>query len=95
MISQPQPDKTPAGPELFIHLDVHGLAALLKAIEAAMVDGSGHLTLSSGTGMTVSSDGSNRFATATVTYIDTPDDWRTRRPDPHPLPRTPALELQD
>ncbi|HLL31359.1 MAG TPA: hypothetical protein VK403_10220 [Allosphingosinicella sp.] len=94
MTSEPKPDKPEGDAELFIHLDVHGLAALLKAIEAAMVEGSGHLTLRIGTGITASSGEANRFARATVTYIDTPDDWRTRRPNPKPLPRTPVLELQ-
>jgi len=93
-MTEPQPDKPPAGFELFVHLDIRGLAALLKAIEAAMVEGSGHLTLASGTGITASSGEANRFAGVTVTYIETPDDWRTRRPDPQPLPRTPVLELQ-
>lgn len=85
--------------ELFIDLDIAGLAALMKAIEAAMVDGRGHLTLRSGGGMVVSSASSARFAKVTVTFAgaaDPPDDaWRSGRPDPEPEPRLPVLALQD
>lgn len=85
--------------ELFIHLDVSGLAALMKAIEAAMADGRGQLTLRSGGGLAVSSKDSDRFAKVTVTFAgpaDPPDDaWRSGRPDPEPEPRLPVLALQD
>ena len=37
-------DSTAEAPELFIHLDVQGLAALLKVIEAAMRTGHGVLS---------------------------------------------------
>jgi hypothetical protein len=84
--------------ELFIHLDVGGLAALMKAIEAAMTDGRGQLSLRGG-GMVVSSGGSSRFAKVTVTFAgpaDPPDDaWRSGRPDPEPEPRLPVLALQN
>ena len=86
--------------ELFIHLDTGGLAALLKAVEAAMVDGQGHLALRSDGGMIArSSRPSSRFDRLTVVFADSagpPDDaWRTRNPDPEPEPRAPVLALQD
>jgi hypothetical protein len=78
--------------ELLIHLDTAGLAALLKAVEAAMVDGQGHLTLGNGGGVIARSRGpSNRFDKVTVTFADSAgprdDSWRIRRPDPEPEPR--------
>ena len=86
--------------ELFIHLDTGGLAALLKAVEAAMVDGQGHLSLRSGGGLIARSRGpSNRFDKVTVIFADSagpPDDaWRSRSPDPEPEPFVPILALQD
>jgi hypothetical protein len=86
--------------ELLIHLDVAGLATLMKAVEAAMTEGRGQLTLSEGSGMVVDSSGSpGRFDRVTVTFAgpaDPPDDnWRRGRPDPEPEPRLPVLELQD
>lgn len=88
------------GDELLIHLDVGGLAALMKALEAAMTDGRGHLTLRSGSGISVSRKGSpDRFGQAIVTFAgpaDPRDDsWRSGRPDPEPEPRLPVLALQD
>lgn len=85
--------------ELLIHLDVAGLAALMRTVEAAMTDGRGHLTLSSGSGMAVSTGGScDRFGKVTVTFAgpaDPPDDaWRSGRPDPEPEPRLPVLALR-
>jgi hypothetical protein len=89
----------PGGGELFIDLDIAGLAALMKAIEAAMAEGRGHLTLRGGTGMVVRGGSTDRFETVTVTFAgpaDPPDDaWRSGRPDPEPEPRLPALVLQD
>jgi len=86
--------------ELFIHLDTAGLAALLKAVETAMVAGEGYLTVRSGGGLIARSSGpSNRFDKVTVIFADSagpPDDaWRTRSPDPEPEPRAPILALQD
>jgi hypothetical protein len=86
--------------ELLIHLDVAGLAALMKAIEAAMADGRGQLTLRTGGGMIVSRSGSgNRFGQVIVTFADPadpPDDsWRSGRPEPEPEPRLPVLACQD
>lgn len=89
----------PGDGELFIHLDVAGLAALMKAIEAAMAGGRGQLVLRGGGGMAVSDGGSGRFSRVTVTFAgpaDPPDDsWRSGQPDPEPEPRLPALALQD
>jgi hypothetical protein len=85
--------------ELLIHLDVAGLAALMKTIEAAMTDGRGQLTLRSGSGMVVRSNAPDPFNTVTVTFAgpaDPLDDsWRSGRPDPEPEPRLPVLALQD
>jgi len=87
------------GDELLIHLDVAGLAALMKAVEAAMTDGRGQLTLRGGGGMIASRSGStDRFGKVVVTFAgpaDPPEDnWRSGRPDPEPEPRLPALALQ-
>lgn len=56
--------------ELFIHLDLDGLAALLRAIEAALATGRGHLTCESagGRGIAVSSGPSHAFDQVTVTF---------------------------
>ena len=85
--------------ELFIDLDLDGLAALMKAVEAAMTNGSGRLSLRSGGGMTVAGSGSpDRFGEVIVTFADRPgpsDDaeW-TGRPDPERDARMPILEMQ-
>jgi hypothetical protein len=86
--------------QLLIHLDVEGLAALMKTVEAAMTDGRGQLALRGGGGMIASRSGStDRFGKVVVTFAgpaDPPDDsWRAGRPDPQPEPRRPALALQD
>jgi hypothetical protein len=86
--------------ELLIHLDVGGLAALMKAVETAMTDGRGELMLRGGREMVVAAAGSaERFGKVTVTFAgpaDPPDDaWRTGSPDPEPEPRLPVLALQD
>lgn len=85
--------------ELFIHLDTAGLAALLKAVEAAMVDGRGHLALRNGGGLIARSRGpSNRFDKVTVIFADSagPSDdlWRSRSPDPAPEPCAPVLAFR-
>lgn len=91
-------DRPDVGCDLSIHLDLAGLAALLKAVEAAMVDGRGQLVLRSGSGAIVSGGGAESSpGKVTVTFIDTPgprDDDRRGEPDPEPLPRTPVLEMQ-
>jgi hypothetical protein len=93
--------KPPTG-KLLIHLDVAGLAALMKAVETAMTDGRGHLSLNGASGIFVSTSGSSeRFDAVTVTFAgpaDPRDDgWRTGRPDPEPEPepRLPVLVQQD
>jgi hypothetical protein len=55
--------------ELMIHLDLDGLAALLRAVEAALATGRGHLTCESagGRGIAVGS-GSKAFDLVTVTF---------------------------
>lgn len=88
------------GDELLIHLDVAGLAALMKALEAAMADGRAQLSLRSRSGISAGSKGaSDRFGQVTVTFAgraDPRDDsWRSGRPDPEPEPRLPVLALQD
>jgi hypothetical protein len=50
--------------ELFIHLDIEGLAALLRAIEAAMSTGRGQLSASASI---AAPDG---FGKVTVTFAD-------------------------
>lgn len=90
----------PATGKLLIHLDVAGLAALMKAVEKAMTDGRGHLSLDGASGIVVTAgDFPERFDAVTVTFAgpaDPADDaWRSGRPDPEPEPRLPVLELQD
>jgi hypothetical protein len=57
-------------PELFIHLDIDGLAALLKAIEAAMRTGRGELSSDAyGPGGTIVASGApDAFGKVTVTF---------------------------
>lgn len=68
------PDNKPLPPsgddELFIHLDLDGLAALLRAIEAALATGRGHLTcgLARGRGISVTGGSSHAFDQVTVTF---------------------------
>lgn len=56
--------------ELFIHLDLDGLAALLRAVEAALATGRGHVTSESagGKGIQASSGASRNFDRVTVTF---------------------------
>ena len=60
--------KTTSDDELFIHLDLDGLVALMKAAEAAIATGRGRLEPGSG-GIAVRS-GSASFATVTLTFSD-------------------------
>jgi hypothetical protein len=64
-----EPDP-PGGGELFIHLDLDGLAALLRAVEAALATGRGHLTCepAGGRGIFVSSSASQDFDLVTVSF---------------------------
>ena len=65
-----QPDPTSGDDELFIHLDLDGLAALLRAVEAALATGRGHATCDSagGRGLAVRSGSSKSFDLVTVTF---------------------------
>lgn len=87
------------GGELLIDLDLAGLAALMKAIEAAMAGGRGQLDLGSDGGIKVRSGPSEPYSKLIVTFArpaDPPDEnWRSRRPEPEPEPRLPILVLQD
>ncbi|HEX8238821.1 MAG TPA: hypothetical protein VF574_03670 [Allosphingosinicella sp.] len=68
------PELRPGAPdgddELFIHLDLDGLAALLRAVEAALATGRGHLTSESagGRGIAVSTGSSRAFDQVTITF---------------------------
>ena len=58
------------GGELFIHLDLDGLAALLRAVESALATGRGHLTCESagGRGVSVTGGSSRPFDQVTVSF---------------------------
>jgi hypothetical protein len=62
------PDKRPLEDELFIHLDLDGLVALMKAAEAAITTGRGRLEL--GSGRIAVGIGTAQFARLTLTYSD-------------------------
>jgi hypothetical protein len=62
-------DKAP-GDELFIHLDLAGLLALMRATEAAIATGRGRLKLGSASGGIVVSSGAAPFERVTLTYSD-------------------------
>jgi hypothetical protein len=66
--SKLMPDKTPLDDELVIHLDLAGLAALMKAAEAAMATARGRLEL--GSGVIALRGGSASFAGVTLTFSD-------------------------
>ena len=70
MASNIKPDPPRGEDELFIHLDLDGLAALLRAVEAALATGRGHVTCESagGKGIAVSSGASHAFDLVTVTF---------------------------
>jgi hypothetical protein len=98
MTSKPKTEHSAGDSELFIHLDLAGLASLLRAVEAAMTEGRGRMVLLRGSGMTVSSGSSDAFGKVTVTFTDVDgpadDAGRSDLPDPEPLPRRPVLEMQ-
>lgn len=57
------------GEELFIDLDLDGLAALLRAVEAALATGRGHLTCESAGGRGISvRNGSRPIDLVTLTF---------------------------
>jgi len=78
--------------ELVMHLDLAGLAALMKALEAAMAEGRGRLSLGGG-GISVRTGTFERFATVTLTFDTSDDGDPPVRRDPRPAARTPALAL--
>jgi hypothetical protein len=61
-------NKTASDDELVIHLDLGGLAALMKAVEAAMATGRGRLE--PGSGVIAVSGGTTSFAGVTLTFSD-------------------------
>lgn len=61
-------DNPPPADELFIHLDLAGLAALMKGAEAAIATGRGRIELGSG-GIAVSGSAAS-FASVTLTFTD-------------------------
>ncbi len=79
--------------ELLIHLDLEGLAALLRAIEAAMSTGQGQLTSPA----TLDGATPHGFGKVTVTFADrsrpSDDSGPFTLPDPSPLrgPTAPVL----
>jgi hypothetical protein len=70
MASETRPNPPGGDSELSIRLDLDGLAALLRAVEAALATGRGHLTCESagGRGIAVSSGSSHDFDLVTVTF---------------------------
>jgi hypothetical protein len=77
------PDSAADEPELFIHLDIEGLAALLRAVESAMRTGRGQLGCEDygANGTIVGSGSPSAFARVIVTF-DTPGrEARTARPN--------------
>jgi hypothetical protein len=62
------PDQTASDDELVIHLDLDGLAALMKAVEAAMATGRGRLE--PGSGVIALRSGTASFAGVTLTFSD-------------------------
>lgn len=84
--------------ELFIHLDIDGLAALLRAVEAAMSTGRGSLRPRAGSAMIVSSKPPGAFGKVTVTFAqsagpsDDSDPAGKPTPDPARRSRIPATQ---
>jgi hypothetical protein len=63
-------DIVPIEAELFIHLDLDGLIALMKATEAAITTGRGRLELGSGFGGITVSSGAAPFSRVSLTFSD-------------------------
>lgn len=70
MAPELKPETPDEEDELFIHLDLDGLAALLRAVEAALATGRGHVTTEAagGKGVSASSGASREFERVTVTF---------------------------
>lgn len=64
---------TDGGGELFIELDIAGLAALMKTIEAAMAGGQGRMALHGDGGMSVRSGASTPYSEVIVTFAGPSD----------------------
>ncbi len=64
------PDKTPTDDELFIHPNLDGLRALMKAAEAAIATGRGRLDLAYGCSGITARSGAAPFARVTLTFSD-------------------------
>jgi hypothetical protein len=62
--------KTASDDELFIHLDLDGLLALMNAAEAAIATGRARLELRPGSGGIAVGSGTASFARVTLTYSD-------------------------
>lgn len=84
--------------ELFIHLDIDGLAALLRAVEAAMSTGHGYLRPRGSGAMIVSSKSPGAFGKVTVTFAHSagPSDdiGPAGKPVPDPVPRADMPAMQ-
>ncbi len=70
-----QPDRPADEPELFIHLDLDGLAALLVTIEKAMETGRAQLPLGV-SGIAARADTIGLFPNATITFQQSRDSGR-------------------
>ncbi|HYJ81601.1 MAG TPA: hypothetical protein VEW26_01995 [Allosphingosinicella sp.] len=70
MAPGPKPELPDDDVELVIHLDLDGLAALLRAVEAALATGRGYVTSESagGKGIAVRSGSAHDFDRVTVTF---------------------------
>ena len=92
-MAEPESDPPGAGDELFIHLNLVGLAALMGTVEEAMARGRGELSLGWG-GVTVTGGGlPEKIGNLVLTYVDRPGPG-DEEPDPQPLRRMPVLEAQ-
>jgi hypothetical protein len=84
--------------ELFIHLDIDGLAALLRAVEAAMSTGRGSLRPRAGSAMIVSNRPPGAFGKVTVTFAQSAgpsdDGDPAGKPAPDPASRTGVPAMQ-
>ena len=91
-------DRAESGGELFIHLDIDGLAALLGAVEAAMSTGRGALRPHGGSATSLSRGSSGAFGKVTVTFArsDGPsgDSGPLGKPRPDPVPRLEVPAIQ-
>jgi hypothetical protein len=77
-------------PELFIHLDIDGLAALLRAVQTAMECGRGRVVCAE-TGIAARCGASAEFSAVTVTFSRPGD---SNEAIPADANRTPARTLE-